>query len=40
MHIRIMAEGANATLFLGWLFEMDIQESLVLCWYTSLQKGL
>ena len=28
----IMAEGANITLLLAWLFEMDKLESLVQCW--------
>ena len=37
-----MAEGANVTLLLAWLFETDILESLSLvqCWYTSLPTGL
>ena len=36
----IMAEGANTTLLLAWLFETDIQQSLIQCWYTSLPTSL
>ena len=36
----IMAEGANVTLLLAWLFETDIPDSLVQHWYTSLPTGL
>ena len=36
----IIAEGANITLLLAWLFETDILESLVQCWYTFLPTGL
>ena len=35
-----MAEGAKGTLVLVWLFETDIQENLVQCWYASLPTGL
>ena len=35
-----MAETTNLTLLLAWLFETDIPESLVKCWYTSLPTGL
>ena len=35
-----MAEGANVTLLLAWLFETGILENLVQCWYTSLPTGL
>ena len=38
--MHYMAEGANVTLLLAWVFEMDILESLVHCWYTSLPTGL
>ena len=36
----IMAEGANVSLLLAWLFNTNILESLVHCWYTSLPTDL
>ena len=36
----LIAEFANTTLLLACLFDMDIQESLVQYWYTSLPTGL
>ena len=38
--MRLVTECAYTTLRLACLFDMDIQENLSQCWYTSLPTGL